>query len=134
MRVLEYSYSAPLNMSPERYSKGFRKKIRTEKAAFRNEQDVKSWPDVREFLGKTVPDFDDVYAKYDTVLSDWHKVRLEIAELPLNSDFTKKANEIRVKFMQTYENPKSKAYEPDLLIRLNPALKQITNIVSSSLR
>lgn len=121
-------------MSPERYSKGFRKKIRTEKAAFRNEQDVKSWPDVREFLGKTVPDFDDIYARYDTVLSDWHKVRLEIAELPLNSDFTKKANEIRVKFIQSYEDPKSKTYEPDLLIRLNPALKQITNIVSSSLR
>lgn len=117
-------------MSHERYSKGFERRIRTVKSEFRKNHDINSYPDVREFLSQTIPHYEDVYARFDNVFHDWHSVRLQIGRLdPSDKNYMTKARELGKNFIDTYENPKSKDYVEDLLVRLSPVLSQITNLV-----
>ena len=114
------------------FSAGFRTHVRREKSEFRRNGDPKSWQSVREFLSKTTPNYEDVYARYENVFIDWHAYRVEVAELALTKNFIQQAKEIRDRHMGPYENPKSKNYDSGLLTRLNPILRQITNEVQRS--
>lgn len=115
----------------ERYSAGFRAHRREAKADFRQSGvDVRDYSAVKELLRKIIPDFDERFAKYDSVFSGWHNVRIQILDLPLGrEEYIEKANELRTEFQKNYDTPAQRKQDPNFWFNVSPVLKEITNIV-----
>ena len=119
-------------MSPERYSTGFRRRVRDVKAEFRREGlDIRDYSAVRELLRKIIPDFDERFSRYDSVFSNWHSVRVQILDLPLGGrEYMKTASELRTNFQKEYDTPSKMKQDPNFWFNVSPVLQQITNMVA----
>ena len=119
-------------MSPERYSTGFRRRVRDVKAEFRREGlDIRDYSAVRELLRKIIPDFDERFSRYDSVFSNWHGVRVQILDLPLGGrEYMKTASELRTNFQKEYDTPSKMKQDPNFWFNVSPVLQQITNMVA----